>query len=78
MLVQVGFGTGAVGWDPAGHERGSHGWSSDVAEDGAAIDAVGAVVWAVVGVVDWDVDGDVVEPPGKGALAGGDGAFTAN
>jgi hypothetical protein len=51
----------------------------DVAEDGAAIDAVGAVVGAVVGVVDWDVDGGVVvEPPAVGALAGGEGAFTAN
>jgi hypothetical protein len=79
VSVQVAFGTGAVGCDPAGHERGSHGWSSDVAEDGAAIDAVGAVVGVVVGVVDLDVDGgDVVEPPATGALAGGEGAFTAN
>ena len=77
-LVQVSFGTGAVGWDPAGHERGSQGWSSDVAEDGAAMDAVGAVVGAVVVVVDWDGDGGVVvEPPAAGALAG-EGAFTAN
>jgi hypothetical protein len=50
-----------------------------VAEDGAAIDAVGAVVGAVVVVVDWDADGAVVlEPPAVGALAGGEGAFTAN
>jgi len=49
-----------------------------VAEDGAAMDAVGAVVGAVVVVVDWDGDGGVVvEPPAAGALAG-EGAFTAN
>jgi hypothetical protein len=48
------------------------------------MDAVGAVVGAVVVVVDWDGDGDgdgdggvVVEPPAAGALAG-EGAFTAN
>ena len=36
-------------------------------------------VAAVVGVVDWDVDGGVVvEPPAVGALAGGEGAFNAN
>jgi hypothetical protein len=79
MLVQVSFGTGAVGLDPAEHERGSHGWSLELAADGAAIDAVGAVAGVVVGVADWDVVGDVVvEPPAAGALAGGDGALTEN
>jgi hypothetical protein len=79
VLVQVSFGTGAVGLDPAEHERGSHGWSLEVAADGAAIVAVGAVAGVVVGVVDCDVDGDVVvEPPAAGALASGGGAITAN
>jgi hypothetical protein len=43
------------------------------------MDAVGAVVGAVVVVVDWDADGGVVvEPPAAGVLPGGEGAFTAN
>jgi hypothetical protein len=43
------------------------------------MDAVGAVVGAVVGVVDWDVGGGaVVEPPAAGGLAVAEGTFTAN
>src|SRR5580658_7031347 len=48
-LRDVGFATGAVGATPGAQARGSHGWSAEVDEDGAAIAAVGLMAVVVVG-----------------------------
>src|ERR1022692_3148864 len=72
---QVGFGTGAVGVAPAGHDRGSQGWRLDVEGDGAAIAAaVGEVVDVVDGVVEVD---ELLTVPVVGVVGTG-GAVTAN
>jgi len=72
---QLGFGTGAVGVAPAGHDRGSQGWRLEVGGEGAAI---AAAAGEVVAVVDGGVEVD--EPltlPVVGVVGTG-GVVTAN